>query len=380
MTHQERDSTITRIRHSRYARLIMEGGQDAVRAERLLLAAKAAVAASIAWLLAPFVPFAASEYSYYAPLGVLVSMYPTVAGSVRAGVQALVGLGIGILLGLGSLALVQLGAPALLAIALTIGLGILIGGVTTLGAGREWVAIAALFVLLLGGGDTGEFTLSYLLTMAFGVLVGITMNLLVIPPLYLRRASSRLTLLRDAVCVSLHDVAEALVEHTIDADRLRQATDDLGPLFSRVAGDVDEADESSRGNPRGRRKRGDRDLNGRRMRALDRTTRATHELSETLAHAAEEGTVPDERIRATLAEAVHAAADLVAAPTGDDAAGERLVTAGRALDHALTELDRAGADAVASRYGRAYAFAAAICVRRIIDASTEFVDTDPERS
>ncbi len=62
---------------------------DAVSADRLLLAAKTAVAAALAWYLAPFVPFAQSEYSYYAPLGVLVSMYPTVARSASSGVQAL---------------------------------------------------------------------------------------------------------------------------------------------------------------------------------------------------------------------------------------------------------------------------------------------------
>ena len=40
-----------------------------------------AAAAVLAWYLAPLVPLASSEYSYYAPLGVLVSMYPTVARS-----------------------------------------------------------------------------------------------------------------------------------------------------------------------------------------------------------------------------------------------------------------------------------------------------------
>ncbi|MEH3089950.1 MAG: hypothetical protein PGN24_10270 [Microbacterium arborescens] len=73
-------------------------GGEAFAVSRLLLAGKAALAAAIAWYLAPLVPFAHDEYSYYAPLGVLVSMYPTIADSARAGLQAVAGLAIGIVI------------------------------------------------------------------------------------------------------------------------------------------------------------------------------------------------------------------------------------------------------------------------------------------
>ncbi len=85
---------------------------DAITADRLLLAAKTAAAAALAWYLAPLVPLAQSEYSYYAPLGVLVSMYPTVARSASSGAQAVVGLALGIGLGLVSLAVVATACPA----------------------------------------------------------------------------------------------------------------------------------------------------------------------------------------------------------------------------------------------------------------------------
>src|SRR5690606_37256310 len=108
-----------------------------------------------------------------------VSMYPTLAGSARAGVQALSGRGIGIALGLGGLGLVLSGAPAVLSIALVIAAGIVLGGIRALGVGGDWVAIAGLFVLLLGGRAADEFSLSYLLTMAFGILVGVFTHLIV---------------------------------------------------------------------------------------------------------------------------------------------------------------------------------------------------------
>jgi len=49
----------------------------------LQLAAKAALAAGLAFAIAPLMPGSAAEYPYYAPLGALVSKYHNVAGSFR---------------------------------------------------------------------------------------------------------------------------------------------------------------------------------------------------------------------------------------------------------------------------------------------------------
>ncbi|HWS52249.1 MAG TPA: FUSC family protein [Microbacterium sp.] len=348
-------------------------GSDAIRGERLILAVKAAVAASVAWLLAPYVPFADSEYSYYAPLGVLVSMYPTVAGSARAGAQSLLGLGIGIALGLGGLGLVLTGAPGLVAIALVIGVGIIIGGVTALGAGRDLVAVAALFVLLIGGLDADQFSLSYLLTMAFGVVVGVLTNLLIVPPLYLRRASERLSSLRDAARDVLRDVADALDDKAVDSERIAGSARELADLLAGAADEVNVAEESSRGNPRSRGRAGDRRLNALRLRALERTTRATIELAEILAQAGAGSRGSDLETWRALSDAVRASADLVAAPPNDASAQSRLQAAGDALDTAVAELGRLTSPAGAPAYSRAFAYAAAVCVRRIVDASREFV-------
>src|SRR5690606_29756051 len=65
---------------------------------RLLLSVKTAVAVGIAWVVAPLVPGVADDYPYYAPLGALISMSPTLMSSVRRGAETLAGLAIGILL------------------------------------------------------------------------------------------------------------------------------------------------------------------------------------------------------------------------------------------------------------------------------------------
>lgn len=223
-------------------------------ASRLVLGAKTAAAAALAWFVAPYVPFADSEYSYYAPLGVLVSMYPTVWDSARSGLQALLGLGVGIPLGLGALGLVHLDVPAIVTIALVVAIGVLLGGFRFFGAGREWIPISGVFVLLLGGGDAGEFSLSYIVTMAFGVVVGVLVQLLTVPPLYLREAKARLTTFRKSLSSCL--IRAAAVRHggRRESDDLRRAVDDLGRAREAAAEEVSRARTSERGNPRARRR------------------------------------------------------------------------------------------------------------------------------
>lgn len=358
---------------SRISRNALAWGRQVTDRDRLILAAKIAVAAAIAWYLAPFVPWADSEYSYYAPLGVLVSMYPTVVGSARAGLQALVGLGLGIALGLGGLLVVSTGAPGVIAVAIVVALGTALGGIRSLGIGRDWVAIAGLFVLLIGGPAGDDFTLSYLLTMGFGVIVGVVVNLLVLPPLYLRRASTQLTLLRDRVSAALVELADAVEQDPVDGRRLDDATGGLPAMLSSAEDEVRQGDESSRGNLRGPRRVADKRLNARRMMALELTTSATRDLAAVLARAAvEEGVAPDAATRRSLAKSVRACADVVGAETDDAHAERKLAVASDALEAQLTDLDREPVGG--SHYARAYAYAAAVCVRRIVLASKEFVD------
>ncbi|MGY1552357.1 hypothetical protein ACW5CM_11300 [Microbacterium sp. A588] len=146
------------------------------------------------------------------------------AGSARAGVQSLAGLAIGIALGVGGLGIVLLGGPAVVAV--VIAAGIIIGGIRVLGAGSDWVAIAGLFVLLLGGTAADEFSVSYLLTMAFGIIVGVLTNLLVFPPLHLRRAAARLSALRDATATALDDIADALQRDRASAEPASEFRDE----------------------------------------------------------------------------------------------------------------------------------------------------------
>lgn len=124
------------------------GLREAAGPERLVLAGKTALAAGAAWAAAHLMPAPVDQYAYYAPLGALVSMYSTVADSLRNGLQSLVGLalGIGVALLFGSFT----GTTAV-AVALVVGVGVVLGGFPRMGTAREWVPMAGLFVLVLGG-------------------------------------------------------------------------------------------------------------------------------------------------------------------------------------------------------------------------------------
>ncbi|MDN3309731.1 FUSC family protein [Microbacterium oryzae] len=343
----------------------MRRGQELDGPGRVLLAVKVALACGLALHFAPYVPFAADEYSYYAPLGALVSMYPTLMRSVRTGLQTLVGVGLGILLGTGGLALVYAGGPALLALALVVGLGVLVGAFRWLGAGRDWIAMAGMFVLLIGGGDPDEFSVSYLVTLAFGVIVGVAVNLLIVPPLHLTYAGRRLSQLRDAAARSLHDLADLIERGDGPQEEIDGIVTSLRRTASAVSDDVLDADESARGNPRSRRHREERRTNDRRRRALERTVFAIRSLSDALFRdtPSEEGepTAPEPTQR-TLVSAIRACADLVATPLHDEQTEDLANAAQEALDQYLAEVRESGAaDADAVTVG--------FCLRRVIDSA-----------
>ena len=112
----------------------------AFTAPRLQLAAKAGLAAGVAFAIAPLMPAPAAHYPYYAPLGALVAMYENVSGSMRQGLQSLVGLALGIPTGVYA---GQFQCPRRCRGRFH-GVGVLLGGLPRIGSGSDWIPTAAL--------------------------------------------------------------------------------------------------------------------------------------------------------------------------------------------------------------------------------------------
>ena len=292
-----------------------------LRYTRIQLALKASLAVGIAWTLAPMVPGIAAQYPYYAPLGALVSMYPTVSGSAKAGIQTLIGLVAGMALAL--LALL-FGGPTVWTIALIVGLGVLLAGVPRLGAGRDYLPMAALFVLVLGGDDPDAYSTGYSVQMLVGVAVGLTVNAVVFPPLHLNGAVDGLASLRLSLARQLRDMGTALAETwPPEHEDWSNRKTELLAFSKEVRGSVQLADSSRYGNLRSRRHRRDMDGDYRALRAMERVTLYVEDMTEVLATAIwtspEDMPVPD-TLAGQLSEAMLACAEAV--ESWDDEAEE----------------------------------------------------------
>lgn len=166
--------------------------------------AKATLAAGMAWQLGSFLPAPLHQYAYYAALGAITVLYPTVRDSTRQALAATGGILCGVLLAVG---MQWLSWPNALTVAAVIGLGTAVGRLPMLGEQRSWVPMAALFVLTAATPDTEKFALGYLTQIPLGAAVGLAVNYLVLPPLplaALHRATQRMrTLLIEQLTVTV---------------------------------------------------------------------------------------------------------------------------------------------------------------------------------
>lgn len=170
------------------------------------MAAKAAVAAALAWLV--LLPFggAAERYAYYAPLGAVVAVSATLVNSVRVSAQSigaiLMGAVLAYIAGVTPL-------PEVVSLALVVGVGVVVAGWKLWGANGSWVPTAALFVLIIGGSNRDTYIFAYIGLTSVGAAIGIAMNALW-PPLPLSLAGESVRTLRHTLADQLEDLAEGL--------------------------------------------------------------------------------------------------------------------------------------------------------------------------
>ncbi|TFC83411.1 aromatic acid exporter family protein [Cryobacterium sp. TMT3-29-2] len=334
---------------------------------RIVQALKAAIAVAIAWSIAPLLPGVADDYPYYAPLGALVSMYPTLMSSVRNSLQTLGGLTVGIVL---AGAVIVLSEPNVLTISLAVGVGAAIAATGWFGASREYIPVTALFVLIVGGPNADGYSIGYLVQMTLGILVGLAVNLVFFPPLAFEAVGQQLTRFRATLADQLSEVADALADSwPPEEDGWASRSQELVAVGRAVRNAVSHADDSRKGNPRARVHRRDLRSDYEELSALENVTFHVRDLTEVLAAAVWGQPVQLElrpELRPALGRTLHAVATVLRDWDPDDTVQVAFAAAEAALQDLMTELDERRSTAPVTSLG--VAATVAMDVTRILTA------------
>jgi uncharacterized membrane protein YccC len=213
-----------------------------------LRTAKSALAAVISWELAR--RLSGDAPPVLAALTALLVTQLTVVETITESLQRVGSVVVGVLL---AVLLAGLLGLQWWSIGLVIFGSLAVGQVLRLGSQRIEVPISALLVLAVGGqpGAAGTRVLETLI----GAAVGVAVNVVVAPPVYVQPAGEAIVELAEAMARLLRNAGEALARGWSgeDAyDRLRQARELDGPL-GRARRALGRAEDSLRLNPRRRR-------------------------------------------------------------------------------------------------------------------------------
>ncbi len=177
---------------------------------------KCTVAVLIAWLLAD--RGLNSPEAFLAPYAALFIIGTTVRSSVTAAVRQVTVVVLGVFVA----ALAASTLPELAALAAAVAAGTALGRSRWLAPDGIWVAITALLVLLYGTATDAVVVFHRVLDVTLGVLVGVLVNALVLPP-------DRLSPARDLILHRAHelssllaDLADGLRDGKHDGDRKQQ--------------------------------------------------------------------------------------------------------------------------------------------------------------
>lgn len=215
----------------------------------LLQIVKSVLAAAFAWWLASAVLH--STMPFLAPWVALLTVYPTVFESFRRGAQSTAASWLGVALSF--VIGVTLGTSVwTLAVALLVALAL----ARIRWIREEGIAIATTVIFVLGAGSAGDVSLltDRILEVALGALVGIVVNLLLIPPLRDRQAARYV----DSVNRRMGEVLLSMSDEfrtSWETDRAQEWLEETESMSSDLASawsTVRSAHESRRANPRNR--------------------------------------------------------------------------------------------------------------------------------
>ena len=217
-----------------------------------LRTAKTTLAAVISWELALLLP--GSQPPVLAPLTALLVTQLTLVKTITGSLQRVASVTAGVLL---ALAVADLLGLHWWSVGLVIFVSLAVGQVLKLGSHRIEMTVSALLVMTLGGAPGVART--RVLETLIGAAVGVLVNAVLVPPVYIRPASEAIYGLADDMARVLEGAAADLAEGWSGEDayeRLREARE-LDGEVGEAREAISQAEDSLRLNPRRRLVAGD---------------------------------------------------------------------------------------------------------------------------
>ncbi|MGY1742908.1 MULTISPECIES: FUSC family protein [unclassified Blastococcus] len=289
---------------------------------------RAALAAALAWQVATLLPPPMSQYAYYAPLGAVIAVHPTVADSAAAAWRTVVA----ILLGFGLAVVVHeltRSIPNAITIALIVALAVVVEQWRALREHASWVSFAAVLMLTVGtAADPARYALAYAGLTLVGAAIGVFVTTVLFPPLQLTAAVRSIGTTRGLLARHLRDLADGLRRGAVPTtDEWVRRGDELEAALDRLRAAEGLVERARRANPRARRWGGSAASIREQSRALDRVAVLVDDLTMLVVEFQPHrhgGDGLDDRIDGgtgrLLAEALESLAHVVCVPyaTGDD--------------------------------------------------------------
>ncbi len=240
---------------------------------------RAALAAGLAWQVALLLPPTLADYAYYAPLGAVIAVSPTIADSASAAWRSVAAIltGFGLAVGLYDL---TRAVPNALTIALIVALAVVVEQLRLWREQASWVSFAAVLMITVGSADPGDYALRYAGLTFLGAAIGVLVTTVLFPPLQLTHAVEQIAHTRAVLARHLQDIADTLrdgrvpevSEWTDRNARLDRALDRMRFAARRV-------DRARRANPRARRWQGRATEIREEARAVDRVAVLVDDLT-----------------------------------------------------------------------------------------------------
>jgi uncharacterized membrane protein YgaE (UPF0421/DUF939 family) len=242
---------------------------------------RAAVAAALAWQVAILLPAPIAQYAYYAPLGAVIAVHPTVADSASAAWRTVVA----ILSGFGlAVAVHELTAPVpgAVTIALIVALAVVVERWRVLREHASWVSFAAVLMLTVGtAGDPARYALAYAGLTLLGAAIGVLVTTVLFPPLQLTAAERRIRTTRGLLARHLRDLADALrLGEVPGTDEWVRRGHELDTALDEMRTAEGLVERARRANPRARRWGTSTASIREQSRALDRVAVLVDDLTQ----------------------------------------------------------------------------------------------------